>query len=96
MVVGYHLFGGPYCLIFRIEETLKMEAARSSETLISNHYISLRNNPDNYKLYHKISGKRYWVRLAKMSYVSMASEGTTNLTECKDKMPPCCCELELL
>jgi hypothetical protein len=28
-----------------------MEAARSSETLVSNHHITRRNNPENHELY---------------------------------------------
>jgi hypothetical protein len=43
VVVGYQRFGRP------VTSTLTMEAARSYETVASNHHTTQHNNPDNHK-----------------------------------------------
>jgi len=50
VVVGYQYFEG---LCFH--PTMKMEAAWSSRTLISNHHKTWWNDPENHKLYQLIS-----------------------------------------
>jgi hypothetical protein len=47
VAVGYQRFEGPYTST----STLKMEAARSSETLLSNHHTTRHNNPANLEFY---------------------------------------------
>jgi hypothetical protein len=43
-MVGYQCFGGPYCL--HLQGEVEMEAARSSETLVSYHITTWRHNPE--------------------------------------------------
>jgi hypothetical protein len=47
-VVGYQHFGGPCCLHFHVE--VKMDATRSSETLVSYHFIAWCLNPKDHDL----------------------------------------------
>jgi hypothetical protein len=60
VVVGSQSFGGPFCLpedrdlavsIFMLKKqtTQKMEAARSSETLVSYRHITRRHKPEDHE-----------------------------------------------
>jgi len=47
-MVGYQRFGGPCCLLFLGE--VKVEAARSSKTLVSYHNITQHHSTENLNL----------------------------------------------
>jgi len=48
VVVGYQHYEGPYCL--HLHFTLKIEAAWSSETLVSCHVTACHHNPEDHDL----------------------------------------------
>jgi hypothetical protein len=50
VLVGYKRFRGPCFLHLQGEDFVKMEAARSSETLVSYHNICWRHNPEDIDL----------------------------------------------
>jgi hypothetical protein len=48
---GYEYFGGMYHLHLRVEVTLKMEAVRSSETLVTTYKTAWHHNPEDHNQY---------------------------------------------
>jgi len=67
IAVRYPCFRGSCCL--HLQSALKMEAARSSETLVSNHHTTRRNNQENHELY--LRNKKILLHL----YISVTIKG---------------------
>jgi hypothetical protein len=55
---GYQSFRGLFCLY--LHSTLKMEASRSSETLVSCHITIQSNNPKDCHLHIRCSTRHMW------------------------------------